>query len=148
MIARLHPPGRRGEDGFTLIELLVVMVIIGILAAIAIPSFLAQRNKGYQAAEKSDLKTASIAERAYSVEFNGSYTADVVNSTITSSPLLTQGMKSTGGVTVTATLFTSTGGTTDDSYCLQATYPTRTTTIMWITSNDDTPVTTKPAGCP
>ena len=65
-------------EGFTLIELLVVMVIIGILAAIAIPSFLAQRDKGYQAAEKSDLKTMSIAEQSYSTDNNGSYTGATV----------------------------------------------------------------------
>ena len=59
------------EEGFTLIELLVVIIIIGILAAIAIPFFLNQRNKGYQSAEKSDLKTVSIAEQSYATDYNG-----------------------------------------------------------------------------
>ncbi|MCW2713552.1 MAG: secretory protein [Frankiales bacterium] len=55
MLARL----RKSEDhegGFTLIELLVVMIIIGILAAIAIPAFLSQKKKGYEASQKSDLR--------------------------------------------------------------------------------------------
>ncbi len=52
---------RRSDDGFTLIELLVVIIIIGILAAIAIPVFLSQRAKGYEASEKSDLR--AVAER-------------------------------------------------------------------------------------
>jgi type IV pilus assembly protein PilA len=139
---------RRDEDGFTLIELLVVMVIIGILAAIAIPSFLAQRDKAYQAAEKSDLKVASIAEKAYATDNDGAYTADVVSSSTTSGPLFAQGLKTTVGVTITATLFKSTGGTAGDSYCLNAVYPSRTGATWWTTSIDDTPVTAKPAVCP
>jgi type IV pilus assembly protein PilA len=47
------------DDGFTLIELLVVIIIIGILAAIAIPVFLSQKTKGYEASMKSDLRTVA-----------------------------------------------------------------------------------------
>ena len=55
----------RDDDGFTLIELLVVIVIIAILATIAIPVFLGQRRKGYDAAAKSDLRNFADLEETY-----------------------------------------------------------------------------------
>ncbi|HET7050883.1 MAG TPA: prepilin-type N-terminal cleavage/methylation domain-containing protein [Solirubrobacteraceae bacterium] len=58
------------EKGFTLIELLVVILIIGILAAIAIPAFLNQKGKAYDSNAKSDARTAATAEETYYTDNN------------------------------------------------------------------------------
>jgi type IV pilus assembly protein PilA len=64
MLHRLRQRAK-DEEGFTLIELLVVVLIIGILAAIAIPSFLNQREKAQDGSAKSDARTAQTAMETY-----------------------------------------------------------------------------------
>lgn len=68
-----NPPGRGRGDGFTLIELLVVVVIVGVLAAIAVPVYLSQREKGYRSVAVSDMKNVQIAAETYATENDGSY---------------------------------------------------------------------------
>jgi type IV pilus assembly protein PilA len=61
------------KKGFTLIELLIVVVIIGILAAIAIPKFANTKDKAYVAAMKSDLRNMATYEEQYAADNNGAY---------------------------------------------------------------------------
>lgn len=89
---------RQGRRGFTLIELLIVVVIIGILAAIAIPKFTAVREKGFRAAMMSDLKNLAAQQEIYH------------NETFTFSTSLTSlSAVESEGVTITINEATGTG---------------------------------------
>src|SRR5437762_4841768 len=66
---------KTNKKGFTLIELLIVVVIIGILAAIAIPKFAKTEDKAYVAAMKSDLRNLATQEEQYAADNNGAYFA-------------------------------------------------------------------------
>jgi prepilin-type N-terminal cleavage/methylation domain-containing protein len=99
---------RHNRAGFTLIELLIVVVIIGILAAIAIPKFAATKVKGYVAVMKSDLRNLATAQEAY-VADNGIYFNGVVpNTQLIYNP--------SSGVTVTITEGTTVGWAATAAY--------------------------------
>ena len=85
------------EKGFTLIELLVVILIIGILAAIAIPAFLNQRGKAYDAAAKSQAKTMQTAIETYATDNNGDYTGATLTKLQAIEPTLSDTSSATPG---------------------------------------------------
>jgi type IV pilus assembly protein PilA len=74
----------RNKKGFTLIELLIVVVIIGILAAIAIPKFTNTKDKAYISAQKADLRNLATAQEQFAADSGGNYKA--VNITSSASP--------------------------------------------------------------
>jgi type IV pilus assembly protein PilA len=134
----LHKLRARAEEekGFTLIELLVVILIIGILAAIAIPSFLNQKSKATDASAKELARTAQTAAETYSTDHNGSYTGltvaalAAVESTIQTAAGNNNAYLSNAGTPGTGS-GTNSAGT---SYFVQATSPSNNT--FTISRND------------
>ena len=92
----------RNTRGFTLIELLIVVVIIGILAAIAIPKFANTKEKAYIAAMKSDLRNLITAQESYFAD-NVTYTGTLSNLSYSSSTGVTVTMGTTTGTGWSAT---------------------------------------------
>ena len=89
------------RKGFTLIELLIVVVIIGILAAIAIPKFANTKEKAYVASMKSDLRNLVTAQEAYFSDNNSTYSSSIAD--------MGTNYKASSGVTVTMGTVTNTG---------------------------------------
>ena len=121
----------REESGFSLIELLIVIVIIAILAAIAVPIFLSQREKAYETSMQSTLKDASTAIEARAVEDLGTFAAlDEQPASV----LADEGFKmpdwsvSPGYVSIEAN---------DNRYCIQAQHKELAPTNVWRRSTYD-----------
>jgi len=108
MFRRFHEKLQEKESGFTLIELLVVILIIAILAAIAIPVFLKQREKGWTAQSESALKNAATAMESFGTGNNGDY------STADEAALEVEGFNQVAGVELDVVSNTAT------AYCLSA----------------------------
>jgi prepilin-type N-terminal cleavage/methylation domain-containing protein len=121
MLARIRKAAEEREGGFTLIELLVVIIIIGILAAIAIPVFLNQRQKGYDAQAKSDARNLATLEETYMTD-NNHYKTEAAATTTATTAKADLGYKPSSNVTdVEIKTFDATGAAATDGvggYCV------------------------------
>src|ERR1700674_3224671 len=106
---------RSNEDGFTLIELMVVVLIIAILLAIAIPTFLGARSKAQDRAAQSNLRNALTAEKTYYVD-NQAYSDNTSSNLTKIEPSLTY----TGSVAPTVGAVAVTVNLTGDTVTLAA----------------------------
>lgn len=117
---------KRGIDGgFTMIELLLVVIIIIILALIAIPVFISQREKGWDANVKSDLHNAAIAQQTHFHD-NDTFTNQV-------SDLLVVGYRNSSKITLTVDSADAGG------FCMEAYHEARPGKVWYVDNGSGTP---------
>jgi type IV pilus assembly protein PilA len=117
----------KDEEGFTLIELLVVVIIIGILAAIAIPAFLGQRERARRGSVQSDLRNVAVSAETFFTD-EGTYNGFEDDA-------LFEDYAESDGVVLTSV----DADTTATSYCVGATHPGLPTGEVWSYQNDRSP---------
>jgi type IV pilus assembly protein PilA len=115
MFLKIRQRMAQDESGFTLVELLVVMLILGLLAAIAIPAFFNQRDKARDAEAKSAVRTAQTAIETYATDHDGHYTGATSDPTAANAASLQKIEQSLTDVGTRLTVPTA----TDDTYTVQ-----------------------------
>jgi prepilin-type N-terminal cleavage/methylation domain-containing protein len=131
MAAKLRAQLR--EEGFTLVELLVVMLIIGILAAIAVPIFLNQRAKGYGASAKSDMRLVANEEYGYYIDAHAyiDVTGTAVTTTAPTTPARLTATIGTTSVVLSAYTYVSAQQTGSAGFCLVVKNSQDSTTLVF-----------------